>query len=272
MVVGWVDAGNPTPSGVSLGLLGFATQPTIASISAYFSAIPTYRRYCTSTIQDRSGIVPDRTSMSQDCPGIIPDCLGIVADCVGIIPDCSGIVPNHTSMSQDRSGIVPDRTSMSQDWVGMSPECRGIMLDCSGIILDCAAMMQDRSGIVSDCFLFAPERLGAIAAYVAAYIGWVDAGNPTSNTHPQTDLNTSLMANSNIKSNTDLCSPIDGITSISDISMKTGIHPIFWCGYQSMAYWIVMDVIHMLNKILFILNLMFPKTTLPNCLFSLMNS
>ena len=39
MDVGWVDAGNPTPSGVSLGLLGFATQPTIASISAYFSAI-----------------------------------------------------------------------------------------------------------------------------------------------------------------------------------------------------------------------------------------
>ena len=37
--VGWVDAGNPTPSGISLGLLGFATQPTIASISAYFSAI-----------------------------------------------------------------------------------------------------------------------------------------------------------------------------------------------------------------------------------------
>ena len=42
MGVGWVDAGNPTSSGVLLGLLGFATQPTIASISAYFSAIPTY--------------------------------------------------------------------------------------------------------------------------------------------------------------------------------------------------------------------------------------
>ena len=46
MGVGWVDAGNPTPSGVLLGLLGFATQPTIASISAYFSAIPPYGHFC----------------------------------------------------------------------------------------------------------------------------------------------------------------------------------------------------------------------------------
>ena len=62
MGVGWVDAGNPTPSGVSLGLLGFATQPTIASISAYFSAI-----HCRGAISAKVGFSLSKT-FQHNCP------------------------------------------------------------------------------------------------------------------------------------------------------------------------------------------------------------
>jgi hypothetical protein len=63
--------------------------------------------------------------------------------------------------------------------------------------------------------------------------------------------------------------PIDGITSIPHIPVKTRIQPILWSRHQPMTHRIEMAVIHRLAKIPLIPNLMRPKPARPNRLLTL---
>lgn len=62
------------------------------------------------------------------------------------------------------------------------------------------------------------------------------------------------------KLNIAIRTPINGITSIPHIAVKTRIGPILWSRYQPVIYRVEMDVIDMLGKIPFIPNLMLPKS------------
>src|SRR3972149_10531945 len=81
-------------------------------------------------------------------------------------------------------------------------------------------------------------------------------------------LHNSFISHICIKFNLTSCSPISIIIALLHITVKTGIWPRTGRIYQSVFYRIVMDIINMPGQIILISNLMFPKTALPESLFT----